>query len=141
MSAWAWWLIAAVVFSVVEMITTTLFVGPFAAGALAALVADFAGAPVIAQLIIFLVGSGVAFTAVRPIARRHLHAPPSIRTGTAALVGRPALVLEDVTPDSGTVKLDGEVWTARPYLEDHVLAAGTRVSVMEIRGATALVAE
>jgi membrane protein implicated in regulation of membrane protease activity len=42
---------------------------------------------------------------------------------------------------AGCVKIDGEVWTARSYIDDEVYEAGTRVQVVEIRGATALVTE
>jgi membrane protein implicated in regulation of membrane protease activity len=141
MSGWAWWLIAAVGFAVVEMVTTTLFVGPFSVGALAAMVAALAGAPAIVQIALFLAGSAVAFTIVRPIATRHRNMPPQIRTGTAALVGRTATVLDEVSGETGSVKLDGEVWTARAYDEERILTPGTRVQVIEIRGATALVAD
>ena len=87
--------------------------------------------------------TALSFGIVRPIARRHLRTPPQIRTGTAALIGRPAMVLERIDNDAGVgcVRLDGEVWTARSYDEDRVFEAGTRVQVMEIRGATALVDE
>jgi membrane protein implicated in regulation of membrane protease activity len=50
-------------------------------------------------------------------------------------------VVEQVTPHAGTVKLSGEIWTARAYDEDEVLEPGLRVTVMEIRGATALVSQ
>jgi len=80
---------------------------------------------------------------VRPIARRHIKTPPQIRTGTAALVGRTAIVLERIANDEGVgcVRLDGEVWTARSYDEDQIFEPGARVHVMEIRGATALVTD
>lgn len=141
MSGWAWWVLAAVVFAVAEMLTTTLFVGPFAVGALAAALASGLGAPALLVVVLFLAASAASFTVVRPIARRHRTMPPAIRTGTAALVGGSAVVLEQVDANGGSVKLAGEVWTARPYDEDAVLAAGARVQVIEIRGATALVAE
>ena len=139
--SWALWLVAAVGFAVVEMATTTLFVGPFAVGALAALAAELAGASGLLQLVLFLGVSTAAFTIVRPIALRHRSMPPQIRTGTAALVGQNAVVLERVTRDAGTVRLAGEVWSARCYDEEQVLAPGSRVAVIAIRGATALVAE
>ncbi len=41
----------------------------------------------------------------------------------------------------GCVKIGGEVWTARSYDEDQVIEAGTRVQVVQIKGATALVSE
>ena len=80
---------------------------------------------------------------VRPIAKSHLRMPPQIRTGAAALVGKQAIVLERIANDEGVgcVKIDGEVWTARSLDEDQVIERGTRVHVIEIRGATALVAE
>ena len=62
-------------------------------------------------------------------------------SGAAALIGRPAIVLERIANDEGVgcVKIDGEVWTARSYDEHEVIPAGDRVEVVEIRGATALV--
>jgi len=80
---------------------------------------------------------------VRPIARSHMRTPPQLRTGTAALVGRRAIVLERIANDEGVgcVRIDGEVWTARAYDDDSVIEAGTPVQVIEIRGATALVSE
>jgi membrane protein implicated in regulation of membrane protease activity len=141
MDPWVYWVIAAVAFATIEAISTTLFIIPFSVGALAAAAADLAGAGGALQAAVFLVMSGVAFTVVRPIARRHRSMPPQLRTGTAALVGCQALVLEEVTRDGGSIKLEGEVWSARPYDEDEVLAAGTRVQVVQIRGATALVSD
>ena len=58
---------------------------------------------------------------------------------TAALVGRPATVLEEVTGRGGRVRIGGEVWSARAYDETQVIPAGSTVDVMEIDGATALV--
>jgi membrane protein implicated in regulation of membrane protease activity len=78
---------------------------------------------------------------LRPIARRHLQTPARLRTGTAALVGTRALVLERVDAHGGSVKIGGEIWTARTFDEDEVLEPGMRVDVMKIDGATALVAE
>jgi len=50
-------------------------------------------------------------------------------------------VLERVDVDSGQVRIGGEVWSARAYNEDDVLEPGARVVVLEIKGATALVAQ
>jgi membrane protein implicated in regulation of membrane protease activity len=139
--SWALWLVIAVAFAVAEILTTTLFVGPFSVGALGAMVVALAGGPSVLAFVVFLALSAVAFTIVRPIALRHRSMPARIRTGTAALIGKPAVVLGEVTRDGGTVKLEGEVWTARSYDEERILVPGTRVEVVEIQGATALVAD
>jgi membrane protein implicated in regulation of membrane protease activity len=138
---WLLWLIVAVGLSVGEVLTLSFFLFPFAVGAGGAAVAAGVGAGLAIQFLVFTALSLASLTIVRPIARRHLRTPPSIQTGTAALVGRSALALEEITDTSGTVKLEGEVWTARAFDDDQRIAAGTKVHVVEIKGATALVTD
>ena len=141
MDAWLFWLIAAAILGIGEVATTGFFLAPFAVGALVAALAAAAGAGVVVSGTVFLAVSTVAFLALRPIARRHLKLPAQLRTGTAALVGKTGTVVETVTADAGCVRIDGEVWTARPYDADETFEAGQRVQVLQIRGATALVSE
>ncbi len=143
MDPWVLWLIAAVVLGVGEIATMGFFLAPFAAGALVAALVAAAGTGTAITLIVFLLVSIAALAALRPIARSHRKQPASLRTGTAALVGRKAMVVERIANGEGVgcVRLGGEVWTARAYDDDETFEAGTRVQVMEIRGATALVSE
>jgi membrane protein implicated in regulation of membrane protease activity len=142
MDMWVVWLIAACVLGVGEMHTGGFYLAPFAAGAALAAVVALLGVGAALSAIVFVLASAFVFGALRPVAQRHRRMPPSIRTGAAALVGRPAIVLERIANDEGVgcVKIDGgEVWTARSYDEHEVIPAGERVEVVEIRGATALV--
>jgi membrane protein implicated in regulation of membrane protease activity len=142
MDVWVIWLVAACVLGVGEMHQGGFYLAPFAVGAGLAAVAGLVGLGALASAIVFLAVSALVFATLRPIAQRHRRIPPSIRTGAAALVGRPALVLERIANQEGVgcVKIDGgEVWTARSYDEHEVIPAGERVEVVEIRGATALV--
>jgi membrane protein implicated in regulation of membrane protease activity len=91
------------------------------------------------QLIAFVVAAGAGLGFVRPIAMRHIKQPPPLRTGTAALVGRSAIVLEEVTEHGGRIRIGGEEWSSRPYDDSLVIPVGTKVDVMQIQGATALV--
>jgi membrane protein implicated in regulation of membrane protease activity len=143
MDPWVLWLIAAVIFAVGEIATLGFFLAPFAGGALLAAIVAAAGGGTLVALLVFLLVSGVLLGALRPLARSHKRMPAQLRTGTAALVGRTAMVTERIHNDEGTgcVKLEGETWTARAYDEDVVIEPGRRVQVMEIRGATALVTE
>src|SRR4051812_22159597 len=141
MDDWVWWLLAAVVFAAGEIATLGFFLGPFAVGALVACVVSAAGGGLVVSGLVFLAASAAAFGGLRPVVKRHARMPARLRTNTAALVGRGATVVEPVTRDGGCVRIDGEVWTARPYDEDQRIEAGARVHVMEIRGATALVSE
>jgi membrane protein implicated in regulation of membrane protease activity len=143
MDAWVLWLIAAVVLAVAEVVNTSFFLFPFAIGAAGAALVDLAGGGAPLSVVVFAILTALSFGFIRPIAKRHLQMPPQIRTGTAALVGRTAIVLERIANDEGVgcVRLDGEVWTARSYDDDQIIEPGARVHVMEIRGATALVAD
>jgi membrane protein implicated in regulation of membrane protease activity len=134
-------LLAACALGAGELHTGGFFLAPFAIGAVAAAILSLAGVPAVAAVIVFLAASLLVFMTLRPIATRHRRLPPAIRTGTAALVGRKAMVLERIANREGVgcVKIDGEVWTARSYDEDEVIDAGEHVEVVEIRGATALV--
>jgi len=143
MDDWVLWLILAVVFAVGELATLGFFLAPFAVGAGVAAVVSAAGAGLVASLLVFLVIAGGLLAALRPVARSFRKTPPHLRTGTAALIGRDATVVERIAnlEGAGCVRIDGEIWTARSYLEDEIFEAGTRVQVVEIRGATALVTE
>jgi membrane protein implicated in regulation of membrane protease activity len=117
------------------------FLGPVALAAVAAAVVALVGLGVVSQLIVFIAGSVATVAFLRPIARRHLHMPAALRTGTAALEGTKAVVLQRVDVNGGRVRIGGEEWSARAYMEDQVLEPGTRVEVVKIEGATALVYE
>ena len=125
-----------------EIVTPGLFfLGPVALAAVAAAIAAALGAAFWLQFAVFAVSSFAALALLRPIARRHLHMPRAIRTGSAALVGAPAVVLKRVDANGGLVRIGGEEWSARAYVPDQVLEPGERVEVAEIEGATALVYE
>ena len=141
MEDWVWWMIAAGVLAIGEIATLGFFLGPIAIAAVTAAIVALAGGGLAAQWIVFIAVSLASLLVLRPIARRHLRTPGKLRTGTAALVGRPAVVLERVDRDGGQVKLAGEVWSARSYDDDEAFEPGARVEVMKIDGATALVAE
>jgi membrane protein implicated in regulation of membrane protease activity len=138
-NAWAGWLGLAVVLGIIETTTTDLVFLMLAGGALAGAAAAALGAPLLLQAVVAIVASAALLGVVRPIARRHLHTPLETRTGVAALVGRDALVIDRVDDRSGTIKLAGEVWTARCYDEHDVIEPGEKVQVAQIEGATALV--
>ena len=92
------------------------------------------------QWIVFTAVSAGSLLVLRPIARRHLHARAAAHR-PAALVGATRGVIDRVDRDGGTVRLAGEVWSARSYDEDHAFEPGARVEVLKIDGATALVHE
>ena len=142
MDVWIVWLLLAAALGAAELFTLSAALGLL--GGAAALTAGAAalGAPLLVQLLVFAAGAAAGIWLVRPVVLRHLHAPPAQQFGVDALVGRTARVVREVSSEGGTVRIDGEEWSARPC-DPHdpafVIPAGATVSVMAIRGATALV--
>ena len=142
MTGLALWLIAAVLLAIGELLTPGLFfLGPVALAAVGAAVTAGIGGGILLQLIVFIAVSVASLAFLRPIARRHIHMPALTRTGTAALVGTKAVVLQRVDANGGRVRIGGEEWSARSYFEGQTLDPGARVEVAKIEGATALVFE
>jgi membrane protein implicated in regulation of membrane protease activity len=141
MDEWVWWILAAGLLAVGEIFTLSFFLGPIAVAAVTAAIFALIGVGLAIQWLVFIAVAAASLLVLRPVARRHLRTPVQLRTGTAALVGSRAVVLERVDQDGGQVKIGGEVWTARPYDDDDASEPGARVEVLKIDGATALVAE
>jgi membrane protein implicated in regulation of membrane protease activity len=140
-TAWLIWVLIAGLSAVGEVLSLALVLAMVAVGALAAAVVAAAGGGLALELVVFVLVSAALLLLVRPLARRSLRRSPRLRTGTAALVGRGAVVLERVDAEGGRIKVAGEVWSARAWDEHQVFETGARVEVMEIEGATALVHE
>ncbi len=135
------WIILAAVLGVAEIFTLTASLGLLAVAALAAAGAAALGLGPFAQFVIFSVVAVAGLVGVRPLVKRQLRPRygPQHRFGVAALVGRQARVVQEVTGHAGRVRIGGEEWSARAYDETLVIPAGTTVDVIEIEGATALV--
>ncbi|WP_406509222.1 NfeD family protein [Streptomyces sp. NBC_00212] len=137
--AWVWWLIGAAALGIPLVLTTMPEFGMMAVGAVAAAIGAGFGLGPVAQVLVFVVVSVALVSVVRPIAARHRAQRPQLATGTEALKGRQAVVLERVDADGGRIKLAGEVWSARALDQDGVFEPGRQVDVVEIDGATAIV--
>jgi membrane protein implicated in regulation of membrane protease activity len=138
---WVLWVILAAVLAVGEVLTLSFLLGLFALAAVLAGVVAALGGGLVIQLLVFIVASLASVALIRPVAKRHLRTPARLRTGTAALVGAKGVVTQRVDDLSGQVKIGGEVWSARAFMEGQVLEPGARVEVARIEGATALVYE
>ena len=140
MPGWVIWAIVALALAVGEIFTPGLFfLGPVALAALLALIVALLGAGAVVQVIVFIAGAAASLLLIRPIAKAHLRVPAALRTGTAALEGAKALVLQRVDADGGRVRIGGEEWSARAFMDGDVYEPGERVEVVKIEGATALV--
>lgn len=134
------WLISALVLAGAEALTGHLFMLMLAGGALAAALSSWlTGWPGWANGAVFLLVSVLLLGLVRPALRRRLTPAGGPLIGVRALEGKNAVVVDRVARHEGQVKLDGQVWTARPLNDGDVYEPGESVTVLQIDGATAVV--
>ncbi len=133
------WLVFALALGAAEALTGDMSLLMLGGGALATAGFSLLGLPVWADGAVFLLVSVLLLVLVRPVMRRRLAVGAAIPEPAKALEGKHAVVLDRVTRDRGQVKLDGEVWTARPLDEEDSYEPGDQVTVMHIDGATAVV--
>ena len=134
------WLVVGVGLVVAELVTVTLVLGMVGLGALVAAGVAFAGAGPLLQLVAFLASSAALLVFVRPPVQKALDRGGSTeRTDPRMLAGAAAVVTQRVDDDGGQVRLNGELWRARPYAGGPALDVGRAVSVAAVEGATLLV--
>ena len=137
---WAGWLALAVALAAAELLSLDLILLMLAVGCIAGAITGALGAAVILQVLVAGVASVAMLGVVRPNLVKRLHSGPELQLGHGKLVGRQAIVTEDVTSHNpGRVKLAGEIWTAQPYDDSLTIKAGETVDVLAMKGATVYV--
>jgi membrane protein implicated in regulation of membrane protease activity len=133
MPDWAIWFVVGAALMAGELLVTAAILGPIGLAAFGAgIVAAFDASSEV-QIAAFIVFTLLSLVFARPIAKRHLVAPPpEYRTNAPALVGEEALVLHQVDRDSGQVKVGGDVWSARSVDPQDVFEPGERVVVESV---------
>lgn len=124
------WLITALVLLIVELFTASFGVVCFSFGAAAAGLAAYCGLSTMWQLLIFSVVSFIAFVFIRPfVVKFLLKKKDEVLTNADAIVGRIAVVTEEINPDknTGRVKIDGDDWKAEA---SDIIPVGEKVEVV-----------
>lgn len=137
---WAGWSVLALGLAAAEMLTLDLtllmLASGAAAGALTALV--FPGL-IVVQVLVAVVVAVLMLFLLRPTLLERVRRMPGYRSGVQKLVGSAGSVVAEITSDSGEVKVDGQVWRARPVDSLMKLPVGTPVDVYEVDGITLVV--
>lgn len=139
-NAWAGWLALAALLGIAELASLDLVLVMLAVGALAGMATSLAVDSVAVQLVVAVAASVAMLAVVRPGLTRRLHTGPDLVLGAATLIGKQAVTPVRLTAQQGgQLKIDGELWTAKPYDEFLVIEPGETVEVLQIKGATAYV--
>lgn len=136
------WLILLIILVAVEIATMGLTTIWFAGGAFVAIIAAAFNAPLYVQITLFLIVSVVLLLFTRPIAMKYFN-KDRIRTNAESLIGRQAVVTEDIDnlPATGSVSINGQEWTARCVMDGIKIPKGTVVIIRAISGVKLIVEE
>lgn len=136
----AFWVVALVVFLIVEAVTAGLVSIWFVFGSLVALICAALGAAVWLQIFWFVIVSVATLILTRPLVKRYVDSR-SVATNADRSIGRAAVVTEriDNLAATGAVKLDGVVWTARSTDDAVAIETGERVTIRAIEGVKLIV--
>ena len=135
-----YWLVAAAVFVVIEIMTMGLTTIWFAGGALVGAVMAAVSLPLWSQIIAFAVISVILLILTRPWALKYVNSI-TINTNLDILIGHTVLVTQyiDNLNAKGQVKVRGQIWTARSISDEVKLHEGQKVSIESISGVKVIV--
>ena len=137
---WQYWLIAAGIFLIAEIITTGFLVFWLGIGALIAMCVSFFIDNLIIQTVVFIISSVILIFATKPLVKKFLHTDKKTETNVFSLIGKKALVIKDIDniEGKGQIKVDGEIWSAESANASN-LEKGTEVKILKIDGVKAIV--
>ena len=136
------WLVAMVALIVIELATLGLTTIWFACGALVAVVAAALDAPLLLQILMFVVVSFAVLLAVRPIAVKYFNKDRT-RTNIESMIGRQAIVVGEIDnmQGIGQVSVNGMEWSARSTINELKIAVGHLVVIRAVDGVKLIVEE
>ena len=133
MDIWLYWVIAALVLFIVELLTTGFAVICLAVGALGGAAAALVGWNLEIQFLGFAIVSFIALVALRPVLKRLVfNKGEKVTTNIDAIIGKRGVVCLDIEADddNGRVMIDGLDWRAKS-VDNEPLPKGTKVEVVE----------
>ena len=133
------WLTLVVLFLVVEACTVSLVSIWFSAGALAAVVTNLLGGALWLQLLIFLIVAAALLACLRPLFRKFIK-PKMVATNVDSVIGSTGFVTEEISQQSGQVKLGGMYWSARSTTGEKI-STGCEITVDKIEGVKVFVTQ
>ena len=141
MSMTTFWIIAMVVFLVIEAVTVGIVSVWFAIGALFAMVTAMLGANLWVQITVFLIVSAIALYFTRPLVKKFVNNKVE-PTNADMLIGKECRVVETIDNLSGTgaVYVDGKTWTART-VDEEIIPVGQLVKAERIEGVKLIVSK
>lgn len=140
---WQFWLIAAGVFFVCEMLTVGFLIFWLGIGSILAMIVSFFTDNLIIQTAVFVVSSGLLLFLTKPFVEKFVtKKEKKVNTNVYSLIGKIGIVTEEINPLLGTgqIKVGTETWSAISN-DESIIAKDSEIEILEIKGVKAVVKE
>ena len=130
---WQFWLIAAGILFIIEIMTVGFLVFWFAIGALITMIFSIFISNIFAQTVVFIISSCILLFATKPLVNKITKNDKNVSTNIYRIIDKQGIVVEDIDSEfeKGKVKINGELWTAT---SNTLIPKGTTVVVKEVDG-------
>lgn len=137
---WHFWLIAAGIFLIVEIITTGFLVFWLGIAALITMFVSFFTDDLIIQSAVFLISSTILIIATKPLVKKFINSKDNTVTNAYSIIGKHGIVKQEIdnSKNIGQIKVNGEVWTAINTV-DEIIPKNSKVEIIKIDGVKAVV--
>ncbi|NLW54092.1 MAG: NfeD family protein [Clostridiaceae bacterium] len=142
-SDWVFWLLIAVLASVIEISTLNLVSIWFIIAAIITVIVSLFGASLALQLVVFfstsVIGLFIFIFVIRP--RYMKNGGKTVATNADRIIGKVGVVTETIDTEigRGMIRVDNQIWSARSEDEEDVIEPGAEVLILTIRGVKAVV--
>lgn len=136
---WQYWLLAAGIFLIAEIITAGFLIFWLAIAALIAMCVSFFIENLIIQTVVFIISSVILIFATKPFVNKFAKTA-DVKTNAFSIIGKKGIVIKDIDciNSLGQIKVNGEIWSAESF-DNSDIAKGTEIEISKINGVKAVV--
>ena len=132
-------IIAAIISLAIEMLTLSFFLASTSVGFLFAAIANYLDFSTENQIYIFSFGVALTFFGIRPLFNIAYQKDAKRKTNQHAMIGKTAMVVEEINASSGLVKLDGDIWKAKTIDQDIIIGVNKKVEIVNLDSTVVIV--
>lgn len=142
MPEWSIWVVAAIIFAIIEIYTPTFFIIWFSVGSIAAAITSIFTDNIIIQLAVFTVISLLLILCTKKLADKTILKQKSFKTNSDKLIGKTAKITQAIDPIEGTGRaiVSGESWKATTN-DGSKIEKDETVKINKIDGVTLIVSK
>lgn len=140
---WQFWLIAAGIFFIGEMLTTGFLIFWLGIGSILAMIVSFITDNIIIQTTVFVISSTLLILLTKPFVEKFITKnDKKVRTNAYSIIGKQGIVTEEINPTLGTglVKVGTEVWSAVSD-DKSIIKKDSQIEIKDITGVKVVVQE